>query len=481
MKGRLNMEKRSETIQGTQNEFLHIFRQLCTRRSPWEVWADLMSMIACSISNSIDRTPEHFERREKEYMACLERMGSLELPAQLFGIIVMALENQPEQDFLGKIYMDLELGNHWKGQIFTPYDICKVMSEISCGEIDRQIEEQGYISVCDMACGAGATLIAAANSMKTAKHNFQNHVLFVGQDIDRIVGLMCYIQLSLLGCAGYICIGNSITNPLMGDVLFPQERKEQELWFMPMFQSEIWTMRRTFHMADRLCEAGNKREPHKTKRKKRFWVFLEGDDDVERETSDKNVLAETPENLLEAERDEEENGCFENQKMSKGKPQPPEKVKAKAKEKLEKELNKADGRSLAKPVIEQLQKRCDEDSGLAEDILQKHKTWEKCYAYIFEKSKNQAGSGQGNGFWVDDEMVYEFEEDYNRKDDRAEEAEKARKAAEEEKKRKAAAEAKEAAKAANEKKREAETVEQQKPKNLTGMEGQLDIFSMIEG
>ena len=211
-----------------------------------------MNMIAYVISNAADRTPEHFERREKEYMACLGRMGSHELPARLFGIIVMALENEPEQDFLGKMFMGLELGNHWKGQFFTPYNICKAMSEITCGEIDRRIEEEGYLSVCDPACGAGATLIAAANSMKAAKHNFQNHVLFVGQDIDRTAGLMCYIQLSLLGCAGYVCIGNTLTNPLTADELFPREREGQELWFMPMFQSDVWAMRRMFHMADRL-------------------------------------------------------------------------------------------------------------------------------------------------------------------------------------------------------------------------------------
>ncbi len=213
-----------------------------------------MSMIACSISNAVDRTPEHFERREKEYMSCLERMGSNELLSQLFGIIVTALENEPEQDFLGKMYMNLELGNHWKGQFFTPYNVCKMMSEITCGDADRRIEEQGYISINDPACGAGATLIAAVNSLKNGKHNFQNHVLFVGQDIDRIVGMMCYIQLSLLGCAGYISIGNSLTNPLTGDVLFPQEREGQELWFMPMFQSEVWAMRRMFHAMDRLPE-----------------------------------------------------------------------------------------------------------------------------------------------------------------------------------------------------------------------------------
>ncbi len=143
----------------------------------------------------------------------------------MLAIIVEALERNPEQDFLGEMYMQLNLGNHWKGQFFTPYCVCKMMSEITCEDVDSHIEKQGYLSICDPACGAGATLIAAANTMKKCKHNFQNHVVFVAQDIDRITGMMCYIQLSLLGCAGYVCIANTITNPLTGHVLFPNEKR----------------------------------------------------------------------------------------------------------------------------------------------------------------------------------------------------------------------------------------------------------------
>ena len=44
--------------------------------------------------------------------------------------------------------------------------------------------------------------------------NYQNHVLVAAQDIDMTVALMCYIQLSLLGVAGYVKIGNSITDPI---------------------------------------------------------------------------------------------------------------------------------------------------------------------------------------------------------------------------------------------------------------------------
>lgn len=179
------MAKHSETIQGTEKEFLDEFQKLCYSRSSWQVWADLMAAMACSISNVADRSPEHYESREKEYAQCIERLGSVEVPAKMLAIIVEALERNPEQDFLGAMYMQLNLGNHWKGQFFTPYCVCKMMSEITCEDVDSHIEKQGYLSICDPACGAGATLIAAANTMKKCKHNFQNHVVFVAQDIDR--------------------------------------------------------------------------------------------------------------------------------------------------------------------------------------------------------------------------------------------------------------------------------------------------------
>lgn len=264
--------KKSAVIEGTEKEFLDIFRRLCYSRNAWQVWEDLICAIACSISNAVDRTGEHYGRREEEFAQCIDRIGSIEEPARILNIVVMALENEPEQDFLGKIYMDLNLGNHWKGQFFTPYDICRIMSQAALGNADRQIEEQGYISICDPACGAGATLIAAANGLKRSKHNFQNHVLFVGQDVDRVVAQMCYIQLSLLGCAGYICVGNTLSNPMTGHVLSPYEKAGQELWYMPMFQSDVWQWRRIFHS---LGSMSGTVTTEKTVEKERFFMFFD--------------------------------------------------------------------------------------------------------------------------------------------------------------------------------------------------------------
>ena len=92
-----------------------------------------------------------------------------------------------------------------------------MMAEIALHGAKESIDSRGYISIQDPTLGAGVMLIAAAhvlsNSLKDGR-NWQNHSLFVGQEISTVAAQMAYIQLSLLGCAGYIKIGNSLTSPM---------------------------------------------------------------------------------------------------------------------------------------------------------------------------------------------------------------------------------------------------------------------------
>lgn len=45
-----------EKIQGTEKEFIKVFQELCYSRSSWQVWADLMAAMACTLANSVDIT-----------------------------------------------------------------------------------------------------------------------------------------------------------------------------------------------------------------------------------------------------------------------------------------------------------------------------------------------------------------------------------------------------------------------------------------
>jgi len=186
------------TVGERGKKFLKLFDQLTYSRSAWQVWEDLMTVMACSICNAVDRRKEPYEKREKEYERAIKALGGVDIPAQMLGEVVMALEENPNQDFLGQLYMNLNLGSHWHGQFFTPYHICGLMAKLNIGEgCQKEIEEKGYVSVCDPCVGAGAMLIAAAAAFREYKVNYHTSVLFIGQDIDSVVAKMAYIQISL--------------------------------------------------------------------------------------------------------------------------------------------------------------------------------------------------------------------------------------------------------------------------------------------
>lgn len=150
--------------------------------------------------------------------------------------------------------------------------------------------------------------------------------------------------------------------------------------------------------------------------------------------------------------------------------------------KLQEELKKAKDKSFADPIIKHLIERCRESESLASDVCQDHKTWEKCYKYIYEQARKQA---KGSSCAVRDDVVYEWAEDYFHKDDKAEEDKKAKEAAERKKKQdektKTDSKKKEVSKPAvePEKKTEAPKPEAKPKRNNKDMDGQLDMFSLL--
>lgn len=238
-----------------KTRFLNGFEILTHSRHPYEVWQDLMRMFANSISNATItplKNNEEFEKvwnkREKEYLDTINKYTKKEqkIIPQMFALLVQELEENPKQDLLGSIYMMANISNKNTGQFFTPYDVCELMAKISFDRknLGKIVHKNGYASVNDCACGGGATLIAAVNECKDMfkKYNYQNHVYFIGQDIDITCAQMCYIQLSLLGVAGYVVIGNTLTEPVITDL--------NRVYFTPVWFSDVWTMRRLFHNQD---------------------------------------------------------------------------------------------------------------------------------------------------------------------------------------------------------------------------------------
>ena len=245
-------KSKKEQVTDYRKEFLSKFRSLTYSRGPFDVWSDFVTVSACAISNVFDKS--NFADREKAYLRTIEKYRKPEqlLFSELLALMTLSLEKNPEQDFLGAMFMELHLGNLHSGQVFTPYHIGQLMADVVLDDIVSEVKAKGYITVHDSCCGSGTLLISSANTIKAQLckegMNYQNHLFVVAQDIDQTVAQMCYIQLSLLGIAGFVKVGNSLTNPVMpGD-------SNENYWFTPMYFSNVWYTRRMMAAFKNLME-----------------------------------------------------------------------------------------------------------------------------------------------------------------------------------------------------------------------------------
>lgn len=257
---------KKEENKNYKQRFMNGFKMLTHTKSPYKVWSDLMLLYAIEITNTTLRPLKEnepfknvWEEREKQYIETIKTYTKKEqkIISQMFTMLVLELEERPSQDLLGELYMMLEISNKNNGQFFTPYNVCELMSNITTVDkkrLTKQIKQNGYVTINDCACGAGATLISATEQCKSMfkRLNYQNHIMVVGQDIDITCVHMCYIQLALHGIAGYVIHGNTLTEPVITDL--------HRIWFTPVYFSDVWTMRRLFHNQDILGNGVKKNE-----------------------------------------------------------------------------------------------------------------------------------------------------------------------------------------------------------------------------
>lgn len=254
-----NIQKSQKTENNINyaSEFQKGFNKLCGSRHRYSVWSDLMTLYAIGIQNSCSSWYKEdkilkpiWENREKRYYEIMKTYSENErqIIIDMFTCLVMEFDRNQNQDFLGKMYMNLDIAEKKTGQVFTPYHFCELMSNITLDEniLLKEIKQKGFININDCAVGGAATLISAANRCKEIlakdKLNYQNHVYFVGQDVDIICCYMAYIQMSLIGTATIIIYTDTIAHPCP-----PFNSNAEKYFFTPIYFSDTWTLRRMFH------------------------------------------------------------------------------------------------------------------------------------------------------------------------------------------------------------------------------------------
>ena len=188
-------------------EFILKLQNLDTSRRTDVVFRDFLTLSTYAIMQPFYRSPDI----EQKYMNIVSKYTQEQANdfSQMLALLVNALE-QKYQDFLGQIYMRLNLGNVKTGQFFTPYSVSKMMSEITFLENKDNIENQELITLSEPCCGSGGIIIAYAETMKNHNINFQKKLFVEAIDIDELCFQMTYIQLSLYGISARVMLGDTL-------------------------------------------------------------------------------------------------------------------------------------------------------------------------------------------------------------------------------------------------------------------------------
>lgn len=165
---------RMMTTDEARRQFVSVFRDTARNLRRWEVFSDFITLAASELDMARIRTPENIEH-SREICSKYSESDISKLHA-LFCVMVCALEAK-FHDFLGAIFMELELGDDRNGQYFTPYHVQSLLARLLMPDVDETIRREGFVTVSDPASGAAGMIVAYAEYLLEAGYNPSEHML----------------------------------------------------------------------------------------------------------------------------------------------------------------------------------------------------------------------------------------------------------------------------------------------------------------
>lgn len=215
-----------------KNECISLINQLGQVHGRWEVFSHFIQLLALTISNQLDLA--HFDEREKAYLEIICKYSKEEsiLFARMTAFLAQAISCEKDNpcDILGPMFHEMALHNKWKGQFFTPQDVCDLMAAVTVGN-NNIATGKGYITVCEPTCGSGAMLFGMAKQVLKQEFSISDNMVAFATDVDLRCVHMTYIQLSLYGIPAVVTHGNSLT------------LEEWSHWYTPAYVLGNWHQR----------------------------------------------------------------------------------------------------------------------------------------------------------------------------------------------------------------------------------------------
>lgn len=187
-----------------------------------EIFRDFCEMAYCAIAKRSCPDADRRDALEAQYTAVESRYKkSVTDPmGNLMGQAAIALRNGG-CDFLGLVAGEIGMLDARMGQFFTPYDVSRMMAEITLGDADKLIAEKGFITVSEPAAGAAGMVIAMADCLADRGHDLSSCVWVEAVELSRSTAYMAYVQMSLRGVPGRVLHGNSLSLEVWSSDLTP--------------------------------------------------------------------------------------------------------------------------------------------------------------------------------------------------------------------------------------------------------------------
>jgi hypothetical protein len=176
------------------------------------VFSHFCELSALSLRNAVD-VVGHTER-EQRFHKIRERYTDAQMTrfSHMLGHLVLLMKDG-FADTLGNLFMSLEFGNQYAGQFFTPYELQRLMAELTMNDVTAGFiaERGGYMQMNEPACGAGGMVLACADVLRERGLNPQKCLHVTAVDIAEICVHMTYVHLSLHHIPAVVVHGNTLS------------------------------------------------------------------------------------------------------------------------------------------------------------------------------------------------------------------------------------------------------------------------------
>lgn len=199
-------------------EFDSLLSSMDNSKDNREKFHDFLEMAYCALAKPFYLATNNAERAdqlEARYMKVVARYRNKDdIRNVMPRLLALVQTNAGDyKDYLGDVAGEGGYLNSDMGQFFTPIAVSNLLSRLSlpATEIEAVIQRNGYFTISDPAVGAGSTILAAAETVRSLGYSPTTTMLASVTDLSLLAYQMCYIQLSCAGIPAGVHRANTIS------------------------------------------------------------------------------------------------------------------------------------------------------------------------------------------------------------------------------------------------------------------------------